>query len=180
LELFTFDKPYVDRLRDREPSTEQHFVSYFGRLLDIMLRARRLSPERAADIRQETLTRVIAVESMRARALRSREVKLVDRICGLAHSDGYASVIQPGMNYIDLEKGNVRTRISYAIGIPDATNFESVIEKEEKCFLYDSANIRKGWSRHLEWLGSEFSDRLTTITPDKTLEFLREQSGVSS
>lgn len=61
LELFAFDKPYVDRLRAGEPSTEQHFVSYFGQILDIMLRARRLPPERAADVRQETLTRVIAM-----------------------------------------------------------------------------------------------------------------------
>ncbi len=61
MELFAFDKPYVDRLRAGEPSTERHFASYFGQLLDIMLRARRLSPEYAADIRQETLVRVIAV-----------------------------------------------------------------------------------------------------------------------
>ena len=61
LELFTFDKPYVDRLRDGEPATEQHFVQYFGQLLGIMLRARYLAPERVEDVRQETLTRVIAI-----------------------------------------------------------------------------------------------------------------------
>lgn len=61
LELFVFDKAYVDRLRDGEPATEQHFASYFGQLLGIMLRARYLSPERVDDIRQETLTRVIAI-----------------------------------------------------------------------------------------------------------------------
>jgi RNA polymerase sigma-70 factor, ECF subfamily len=61
LELFVFDKAYVDRLRDGEPATAQHFASYFGRLLGIMLRARYLSPERVDDIRQETLTRVIAI-----------------------------------------------------------------------------------------------------------------------
>jgi len=60
LELFAFDKSYVDRLRDGEPSTEQHFASYFGQILGIMLRARYLSPERVDDIRQETFTRVIA------------------------------------------------------------------------------------------------------------------------
>ncbi len=60
LDLYTFDKPYVDRLRDGEPSTEQHFVTYFGEILGIMLRARFLPPERVDDIRQETLTRVIA------------------------------------------------------------------------------------------------------------------------
>jgi RNA polymerase sigma-70 factor (ECF subfamily) len=61
LELFTFDKAYVDRLRDGEPSTEQHFVSYFGQILGIMLRARYLPPERVDDIRQETFKRVISI-----------------------------------------------------------------------------------------------------------------------
>jgi hypothetical protein len=120
---------------------------------------------------------VALIESMRARALRSREVKLVDHICGLARSVGFDSVIQPGTNHIDLEKSNVRTRISYAIGIPDATNFETIIESKEKCFLYDSANIREDWSKHLEWLAREFRSRVTTITADKTLDFLRAQSG---
>jgi len=60
LELFPFDKLYVDRLRDGDSSTEQHFASYFGQILGIMLRARYLSPERIDDVRQETLVRVIA------------------------------------------------------------------------------------------------------------------------
>ena len=61
LELFAFDKSYVDRLRDGEPSTERHFVSYFGQILGIMLRARYLPPERVDDVRQETFKRVIAI-----------------------------------------------------------------------------------------------------------------------
>ena len=61
MEFFTFDKSYVDRLRDGEPATEQHFVQYFGQLLNIMLRARYFPPERVEDMRQETLTRVIAI-----------------------------------------------------------------------------------------------------------------------
>lgn len=60
LELFQFDKAYVDRLREGDPTTEDHFVSYFGQILNIMLRARYLSPERVDDVRQETLARVIA------------------------------------------------------------------------------------------------------------------------
>jgi RNA polymerase sigma-70 factor, ECF subfamily len=60
LDLYTFDKLYVDRLRDGEPTTERHFVSYFGEIIGIMLRARYLPPERIDDVRQETLTRVIA------------------------------------------------------------------------------------------------------------------------
>jgi RNA polymerase sigma-70 factor (ECF subfamily) len=61
LQLFAFDKSYVDRLRDGEPATEQHFVSYFGQILGIMLRARYLPPERVDDVRQETFTRVISI-----------------------------------------------------------------------------------------------------------------------
>jgi RNA polymerase sigma-70 factor (ECF subfamily) len=61
LELFAFDKAYLDRLRDGDSSTEQHFVSYFGQLLGIMLRARYLPPERVDDVRQETFTRVIGI-----------------------------------------------------------------------------------------------------------------------
>ena len=60
MELFPFDKSYVDRLRGGDPSTEQHFASYFGQLLGIMLRARYLTPERVDDVRQETFRRVIA------------------------------------------------------------------------------------------------------------------------
>lgn len=60
LELFPFDKSYVDRLRDGDPLTERHFASYFGQLLGIMLRARYLPPERVDDVRQETFRRVLA------------------------------------------------------------------------------------------------------------------------
>ena len=60
MELFPFDKSYVDRLRGGDPSTEQHFATYFGQLLGIMLRARYLTPERVDDVRQETFRRVIA------------------------------------------------------------------------------------------------------------------------
>jgi RNA polymerase sigma-70 factor (ECF subfamily) len=60
LELFTFDKEYVERLRDGDPPTEQHFVSYFNQLLRIKLRARMLSAEVVDDLRQETFIRVIA------------------------------------------------------------------------------------------------------------------------
>jgi RNA polymerase sigma-70 factor, ECF subfamily len=60
LDFFAFDKVYIDRLRDGEAATEKHFFSYFGELLGLMLRARYLSPERIDDVRQETLTRVIA------------------------------------------------------------------------------------------------------------------------
>ena len=60
MELFAFDQLYLQRLREGDPPTEQHFVSYFGQLLGIMLRARMLSPEVIDDVRQETFSRVFA------------------------------------------------------------------------------------------------------------------------
>lgn len=58
VEFFAFDKAYVDRLRSGDPSTEDHFVSYFDQLLRIKLRARLLAADVVNDLRQETFKRV--------------------------------------------------------------------------------------------------------------------------
>ncbi len=60
MELFAFDQAYVERLRDGDPSTEHHFVSYFEQLLNIKLRARMLASPTVEELRQETFIRVIA------------------------------------------------------------------------------------------------------------------------
>ncbi|HET8923094.1 MAG TPA: sigma-70 family RNA polymerase sigma factor [Candidatus Acidoferrum sp.] len=60
MEFFTFDKAYVERLREGDPPTEQHFVAYFEQLLRIKLRARALPSDKVEDLRQETFIRVIA------------------------------------------------------------------------------------------------------------------------
>jgi RNA polymerase sigma-70 factor, ECF subfamily len=60
VEFFTFDKAYVERLREGDPSTEQHFVAYFEQLLHIKLRSRLLASDKVDDLRQETFIRVIA------------------------------------------------------------------------------------------------------------------------
>jgi RNA polymerase sigma-70 factor, ECF subfamily len=60
VDLFAFDKAYVERLREGDPQTEQHFVAYFNQLLRIKLRARMLPPETVDDLRQETFIRVIS------------------------------------------------------------------------------------------------------------------------
>lgn len=59
MELFTFDRAYVERLRDGDSVTERHFVSYFGQLLRIKLRARLLPAESVDELSQETFTRVM-------------------------------------------------------------------------------------------------------------------------
>src|SRR5258708_3853253 len=60
VELFAFDRAYVERLREGDPLTEHHFVSYFEQLLGIKLRARRLASETVEELRQETFSRVIS------------------------------------------------------------------------------------------------------------------------
>ncbi len=58
VELFAFTREYVERLREGDPSTELHFVTYFDQLLRIKLRARMLASETVEDLRQETYIRV--------------------------------------------------------------------------------------------------------------------------
>ncbi len=60
MEFFAFDGAYVERLRAGDPSTEQHFVAYFGQLLRIKLRSRLLPSDKVEDLQQETFIRVIA------------------------------------------------------------------------------------------------------------------------
>ncbi len=66
VELYPFDEAYVRRLREADPSTELHFVTYFSQLLGIKLRARHLAAEVVDELRQETFVRVL-------RALRSKD-----------------------------------------------------------------------------------------------------------
>ena len=64
MEFFAFDESYLQRLRDRDLPTEQHFSAYFGKLLLIKLRSRLRSSPAVEDIRQETFVRVLkAIQS---------------------------------------------------------------------------------------------------------------------
>jgi RNA polymerase sigma-70 factor, ECF subfamily len=60
VEFFNFDEEYLKRLREGDPATEQHFVVYFGQLLRIKLRSRKLPSDKVEDLSQETFIRVIA------------------------------------------------------------------------------------------------------------------------
>jgi RNA polymerase sigma factor (sigma-70 family) len=54
-----FDAQYVNNLAAGDPAAEAHFSAYFAKFLTLKLRARRLSPQMAEDVRQETLLRVL-------------------------------------------------------------------------------------------------------------------------
>ncbi len=56
-----FDRPYLERLRAREPETERHFTTYFSELILIKLRGRIFSRQLIDDVRQETFLRVLRI-----------------------------------------------------------------------------------------------------------------------
>jgi RNA polymerase sigma-70 factor, ECF subfamily len=61
LQFFAFDAAYLERLRSRDARTEEHFVSYFGELIQLKLRSRLSSREAIEDVRQETFVRVLGL-----------------------------------------------------------------------------------------------------------------------
>lgn len=61
LQPCTFDADYVSRLVEGDSNIEDHFITYFGQLLSIKLRARVRSRETIEDVRQETFARVFRI-----------------------------------------------------------------------------------------------------------------------
>ena len=57
MDKFTFDDEYLRRLREHDRNTTDHFVSYFGELLQITLRPRVRSAEVVDDLRQTVFYR---------------------------------------------------------------------------------------------------------------------------
>jgi RNA polymerase sigma-70 factor, ECF subfamily len=58
--FYDFDDSYLERLREGDFRTEEHFVSYFSELIRIKLRSRLHSQQAIEDVRQETFVRVLA------------------------------------------------------------------------------------------------------------------------
>jgi RNA polymerase sigma-70 factor, ECF subfamily len=82
VDLFSFDEVYLQRLRDRDFLTEQHFVAYFSKLLLIKLRSRLRSSQAVDDIRQETFVRVLkAVQTKNGIHQPDRLGAFVNSIC---------------------------------------------------------------------------------------------------
>jgi RNA polymerase sigma-70 factor, ECF subfamily len=88
VEFCIFDAPYVNKLAAGDPATEAHFSAYFAKFLTLKLRSRRLSPQMAEDVRQETLFRVL-------RALRGGS--------GVAHPERFGAFVNAVCNNVVLE-----------------------------------------------------------------------------
>jgi RNA polymerase sigma-70 factor, ECF subfamily len=54
-----FDSAYVERLRAGDRATEDHFIAYFGELIDLKLRSRLASRQAIEDVKQETFARCL-------------------------------------------------------------------------------------------------------------------------
>jgi len=65
VQLYDFSDDYVQRLRDGDPWTEEHFVRYFNELLLIKLRNRLRSIEMIDDVRQEVFVLYYAIRDDR-------------------------------------------------------------------------------------------------------------------
>ena len=64
----------------------------------------KLAPEGGLRLRsRRSATLLPLIESLRARALRSREVKLIDKLCELSREAGVTVTLQPGTSRIELE-----------------------------------------------------------------------------
>jgi RNA polymerase sigma-70 factor (ECF subfamily) len=79
VELYAFDDNYMRLLRQGDRATQDHFVTYFGKLLRIKVRSRRLPAHAIKDVQQETFLRVLA-------AVRSGDVRRPDRLGAYVNS----------------------------------------------------------------------------------------------
>jgi RNA polymerase sigma-70 factor, ECF subfamily len=61
LQFEAFDASYLKRLQEGDHQTQEHFVAYFGELIQKKLRSRVSSSQVAADLCQETFARVFKV-----------------------------------------------------------------------------------------------------------------------
>ena len=86
----TFDEAYTARLRSGDSTTEAHFVGYFGKLLDLKLRARVRSKDDVEDLKQETFFRVLRlVRSPGGVRDAERLGPLVNSVCNHVMSEQY-------------------------------------------------------------------------------------------
>ena len=59
MDFQAFDSAYVERLRAGDRETENHFVTYFGELIELKLRSRLASRQSLEDVKQETFARCL-------------------------------------------------------------------------------------------------------------------------
>ncbi|HEY6769311.1 MAG TPA: sigma-70 family RNA polymerase sigma factor [Candidatus Sulfotelmatobacter sp.] len=96
LSFHNFDEAYVERLRQGDFRTVDHFVKYFTALMQIKLRSRLRSAAEIEDVRQETFARVLL--ALRDNKLRQPERlgPYVNSMCNHVLSEGYRAAQRDG------------------------------------------------------------------------------------
>ncbi len=92
MDFFTFDKAYIERLRDGDQATEDHFFVYFEKLLQIKLRARAIGTDRVEDLKQDTFIRVIAAVKQGGVRRPERFGAFVNSVCNNVLLEYYRSL----------------------------------------------------------------------------------------
>jgi RNA polymerase sigma-70 factor, ECF subfamily len=121
VDFYSFDAEYLRRLQARDPATEGHFASYFGKRLQIKLRSRGFTSAVLEDISQETFYRVLM-------AVRNSTVLYPER---------FGAYVNSVCDKVILEKYREHARNQHldvdAMDLPDGkTNLEAMVLRKEK------------------------------------------------
>jgi RNA polymerase sigma-70 factor (ECF subfamily) len=121
VDFYSFDAEYLRRLQARDPATEGHFASYFGKRLQIKLRSRGFASAVLEDISQETFYRVLI-------AVRNGTVLYPER---------FGAYVNSVCDRVILEKYREHARNQHldveAMDLPDGkTNLEAMVLRKEK------------------------------------------------
>jgi RNA polymerase sigma-70 factor, ECF subfamily len=136
VEFFSFDDAYLQRLRDRDFPTEQHFVGYFSQLLLIKLRSRLRSSQAVDDIRQETFVRVL---------------KAVRTEGGIRTAEGLGSFVNSICNNVLLEFYRTSAR-----GVPSD---ETPLDPPDESIDLDGMLVAKQTQEHVKLTLSKLSEK---------------------
>ncbi len=134
-----------------------------------------------AHLKDTTTRRIVTrVESMRARALASRQRSLVDNFCDKARDEGARTVTVQPERYISVELAcGKHLAVVPTIGIPRADRChqtEQAILKTgisaDVWLLYDDRGILDSWVAHLNWLNEHLP--VTSVQVTQCVTKLRE------
>ena len=99
------------------------------------------------------------VESLRAITLARREAELVGTVRDRAARHQLTTAVQP-MRHVDVHCQHKFARVIPSVGVPDSEAIHACalapvdgVKPDQIVLLYDSFNVTKAWTLHLDWLG---------------------------
>jgi RNA polymerase sigma-70 factor (ECF subfamily) len=121
VDFYSFDADYLRRLQARDPATEAHFASYFGKRLQIKLRSRGFASGTLEDISQETFYRVLTAVQNGTVLYPERFGAYVNSVCDKVILEKYREHARN--QHLDVD----------GMELPDGkTNLEAMLLRKEK------------------------------------------------